>query len=302
MGKAKAALQSMTGFARTEGQFESGQVSWRWTWEARSLNNRGLDLKCRLPGWLENLEAEVRKRISASISRGSVTIGLQLKSGEGEGRLSLSEAALAQVIEAAEKVQQQTKCAPATADGLLGLRGVLNLEEDQHTPETLKAVSAALLQSFDTLLAGLVDARQAEGAKLDTVLEAQISQIEGLAKSARATAETMPAAIRDRLQAQLQELIADGLEPDRLAQEVALLAVKADIREELDRLDAHIDAARQLLAEASVIGRKFDFLIQEFNREANTLCSKAQTIELKQTGLELKTVIDQMREQIQNVE
>ena len=292
----------MTGFARTEGSLDLDGAQWRWTWEIRSLNNRGLDLKCRLPGWLDNLEAEVRKRLMKKVTRGSVIIGLQLRSDQGEGQVSVNQAALAQVMKAVEQISAETECAPPTPDGILALRGVLNIEEDQSAPEIRKAVSAALLESFEDLTVDLVKARAAEGQKLSALVTDQIDEIERLTREAAGSAETLPDTIKTRLEDQLKDLLSETIEPARLAQEAALLAVKADVREELDRLEAHITAARQLLAAPSVIGRKFDFLVQEFNREANTLCSKAQTIELKQIGLDLKTVIDQMREQIQNIE
>lgn len=302
LAKALPLLQSMTGFARHEANHEGEQGSWQWVWEARSLNNRGLDLKCRLPNWLDQMETEIRSQLAGKISRGSVTFSLQLRTERGESQLVLNEAALAQVLRALEIVKEATECTLPNPDGILRQPGVLSVQEEQRTPETREELAQALLESFAHVLGDLVTARRDEGARLATIIEEQLMRIATLAQAARVCAETLPETIKARLISQLEALLGEALDPDRLAQEAALLVVKGDVCEELDRLDAHLAAAHELLAQGSVIGRKFDFLVQEFNREANTLCSKAQTIELKQIGLSLKTVIDQMREQIQNIE
>ncbi|WP_206711368.1 YicC/YloC family endoribonuclease [Aquisalinus flavus] len=294
-------LNSMTGFARVDGSHQQGEQSWRWVWECRSLNNRGLDVKLRLPSMLDFLEADLRTLVPTQINRGSVMLNLQLQSDQPDARPRLDEDALAAVIAAAEKVSNLTDCAPPTADGLLALKGVLVTEEKSLDEDDAAALGAEITTSFQAALEALVAARGEEGARLARVLDGQVSVIDTLTAQATDIAGQNTETIRQRLKDQLRDLQTE-LPEERLAQEIALLAVKADVREELDRLTAHIASARQLMTQGGPIGRKFDFLVQEFNREANTLCSKAQTIELKQVGLDLKTVIDQMREQIQNVE
>ncbi|NHK27410.1 YicC family protein [Parvularcula flava] len=298
----KNSLNSMTGFARVDGAHQQGEQSWRWVWECRSLNNRGLDVKLRLPSMLDFLEADLRALVPTLINRGSVMLNLQLQSDQPEARPRLDEDALAAIIEAAEKVSNLTDCAPPTADGLLALKGVLVTEEKTLGDDDAAALGVEITTSFQAALEALVAARGEEGARLAEVLDGHVGTIETLTAQAADIAGQSTETIRQRLKDQLKDLQADNLPEERLAQEIALLAVKADVREELDRLKSHITSARQLMSQGGPIGRKFDFLVQEFNREANTLCSKAQTIELKQVGLELKTVIDQMREQIQNVE
>ncbi len=292
----------MTGFARAEGEHETERGSYRWIWEIRSLNSKGLDFKCRLPSWLDNLEADVRKLTTAQFSRGSINVGLQIRSDADESRVQLNEEVLSQIIAAAKVVETKLTCAPPTVDGILGLRGVLSLEEIEEAPESRKTLVKVILSNFAEALNTLIVSRQSEGEKIQSVILQQVADIETLVGDARTTAETVPRAIQARLEAQLKDLLKDDFPTERIAQETALLAVKSDVREELDRLDAHISAAKTLLVEGVAIGRRFDFLMQEYNREANTLCSKAQTIELKKIGLDLKAVIDQLREQIQNIE
>jgi uncharacterized protein (TIGR00255 family) len=292
----------MTGFARDECSLTLGRVTYSWVWEGKSLNNKALDLKCRMPSWLDALEAEIRKSLKGKITRGSVVFNLQLRGEAGQEQVHLNEQALDEVLKAIEQVKLRTECALPSADGILGLRHVLTTEEQQQTDEERAELVAALKDSYEKVLAQLITARQDEGKALQCIVTGLVDEIERLTNAAATSAETIPETIRQRVETQLKDLLGQSLPEDRLAQEAAMMAVKADVREEIDRLVAHIAAARDLLTTRGPIGRKFDFLTQEFNREANTLCSKAQTIELKQLGLELKTVIDQLREQIQNVE
>lgn len=301
-GSAAGTLQSMTGFSRAGGEKETGVGTMRWVWEMRSLNNRGLDLKLRMPSWLDFLEADLRALVPSRINRGSVSIALQLTSEGAEPAPRIDEAALQAVLSAVETIRQRTECAPPTADGLLSLRGVLVTEERVLDEAETKALGLDLTTTFQAALEGLANARAEEGARLVQMLSAHMDALDALAVRARSVADKSPEAIRERLEAQLAELTVDGVGEDRIAQEIAMLAVKADVREELDRLEAHIASGRDLIANGGPVGRKLDFLVQEFNREANTLCSKAQTIELKRAGLEMKGVVDQLREQVQNVE
>ncbi len=295
-------LQSMTGFARHEGTCETDDHAWRYAWEVRSVNNRGLDIRCRLPSFLDSLEMDVRKRIPTTIARGSVTASLQLRGNTGEATTQLSEEGLDAVLTAMAQVQQKIDCAAPRPEGILALLGVLVAEDPLADAEALAVLSKDLLESFDSAMESLVAARAGEGKAVIEMISEQINEIENLTNASRAEAETLPEVLHSRMKEQVAALIGDAVAEDRLAQEVALLVVKGDVREELDRLDAHIVAARELLSGAGPIGRKLDFLTQEFNREANTLCSKAQSIDLRQLGLSLKTTIDQMREQLQNLE
>ncbi len=289
----------MTGFARIDGAHER----WRWTWELKSVNGRGLELRCRLPQTFDSLEPDLRKTAKEKLNRGSVNVSLTMHSDTGEARYRVNEAALGDAIAMIEKVSMRLECAPPRAEGILSLRGVIEPTDDTEDENARKALKIALLENFAEAIDALAVGRMSEGAAMCKVLSAQLEDIEKLAQEASALAAAAPQAIKKRIQTQLDELLASGNIPeDRLAQEAALLALKADIREELDRLASHVVAGRALLDGNGPAGRQLDFLTQEFNREANTLCSKVQDMELKRIGLQLKKVIDQMREQVQNIE
>ena len=290
----------MTGFARTEGA--TGNVSWHW--ELRSVNGRGLDLRLRLPTGTELLEPQVREAAARYLTRGSVTINLSTENRGGTQEVRLNEPALSQVLKATERICQLTGAAPPRADGLIAIKGVLEVVERAESPEEASARVNAMLESLEQGLSALVQARAGEGARLKAVLGANLDEIARLVAAVEASPARTPAAIEARLKEQLARLLegANMFDPGRLHQEAVLLATRADVEEELKRLKAHIAAARELLDEPGAVGRKFDFLAQEFNREANTLCSKANDVDITRAGLALKTVIDQMREQVQNIE
>ncbi len=294
--------QSMTGFAATEG---AGQ-GFTWSWDIRSVNGKGLDLRLRLPDWIEGLEPAVRKRLQGAAARGSVSVNLKIGAEGGAGRLGVNAAVLSDVLAAMSSVEAEARVqglslGTASAADLLSLRGVL--EEAQPVPD-MEALRAALLADFDRTCAAFVEARLAEGGALRAILSGQLDRIEALTAEAATRAEARRPEQEARLKAQLARVLenTDGVDAARVAQELAMIAVKADVTEEIDRLGAHVAAARAMLEADGAVGRKLDFLMQEFNREANTLCSKAQSTALTETGLELKTLIDQMREQVQNVE
>ncbi len=291
-------LSSMTGFARAEGAHEG----WRFIWEVRSVNGRGLEWRARLPAGFDALDPEMRKLAKQKLARGTLNIGLTLNKDGQDAGYTINEAMLDNAVAMIEKIRLRIDCAPPQAEGLLALRGVIEQAEDEMSEETRKELSAALLTSFAEALDGLAAARRKEGAAMGAVLAGHFDTIEQLTAAAAANAAAMPAAIRDRISAQLTELLDGAVPEERLAQEASLLAIKADVREELDRLSSHIGAGRALLAKSGPVGRDLDFLTQELNREANTLCSKAQDMELKRIGLDLKRVIDQVREQVQNIE
>ncbi len=293
-------LKSMTGFARRDGT--SGAATWHW--EVRSVNGRGLDVRLRFPPGYEALEPKVREAAGKELTRGSVSVSLSVGRQTAQSEIRLNEVALAQVIKAAERIRELTGGEAPRPEGLLSLKGVLEVADESDTPEAVEAAHAAMLTSFGEALAGLVAARSAEGARLAVVIADQLVEIERLVTAVEVSPARTPEAITKRLQELVGRLLEadNGFDPARLHQEAVLLATRADVEEELRRLRMHIAAARDLLAEPGAVGRKFDFLAQEFNREANTLCSKANDPDITRAGLALKVVIDQMREQVQNLE
>ena len=293
-------LKSMTGFARADGVH--GDTSWHW--EARSVNGRTLDLRLRLPTGFERLEIKARGLAQEKIARGNCTISLWMKRETRRMEIRLNETALRQAKAVAERARDLSGLKHARLDTLLGMRGVVEAIEGEESEEAQAALDHALTASLAVALDALVRARTGEGERLQAVIERQLAAIARLIQSAAGASARQPEAIAIRLGEQIARLT-DGsstLDPERLHQEALLLAAKADIQEELDRLGAHVAAANELIASSQPAGRKFEFLAQEFNREANTICSKAADIEIARTGLELKTVIDQLREQVQNIE
>lgn len=291
-------LSGMTGFGRADGAGEG----WTWSVEARSVNGRNLEVRFRGPNGFDGLERAAKAAGQARFARGQVTIGVQAKRAEaGEAAVTINAAVLARYLTLANELAEDG-ATPPSADGLLALRGVIEAPEEGDDPEARAAVEAAMTRTVEEALDALKASRQNEGAQLRPVLDEFIARIEALVTQAEGEAAAQVEAIRDRFTRRISELAPDapGLE-DRIFLEAAALATKADVREELDRLTAHVASARQLVASAPA-GRKLDFLMQEFMREANTLCSKSATTALTGIGLELKAVIEQLREQVQNVE
>ncbi len=295
---------SMTGFAARRG---SG-AGYAWVWDLRSVNGKGLDLRLRVPDWIDGLEAAVRAELQRAITRGNVSLTLRVTQDDAreEAGFRLNETALAAALAALGRVEAAAMAAGVTLRqptgvDVLTLRGVI----DQAAQETDTApLRAALLADLAGLLADFAAMRATEGAALAGVLSAQLDRIASLTAAAKAETATRATTQAEALREALARVLSatEAVDETRLAQELALLAVKTDVTEELDRLSAHVAAARGHLAEAGSVGRRLDFLMQEFMREANTLCSKAQSLALTRIGLDLKTVIDQMREQVQNVE
>lgn len=291
-------LSGMTGFGRADGAGEG----WTWSVEARSVNGRNLEVRFRGPNGFDGLERAAKAAGQARFARGQVTIGVQAKRTEaGEAAVTINAAVLARYLTLANELAEDG-ATPPSADGLLALRGVIEAPEEADDPEARAAVEAAMTRTVEEALDALKASRQNEGAQLTPVLDEFIARIEALVAQAEDEAAAQVEAIRDRFTRRISELAPDapGLE-DRIFLEAAALATKADVREEQDRLTAHVASARQLVASAPA-GRKLDFLMQEFMREANTLCSKSATTALTGIGLELKAVIEQLREQVQNVE
>lgn len=299
-GHDRMALQSMTGFSRSEG--ESGRF--RWVWELRSVNGKGLDLRFRLPQGLEALEADCRAAAGATFTRGNIQIALNLSTLDERLEAVINEEALAALLALKTRLGDAIDPAPLTLSALLGMRGIIDFREPAEAPEAVEARAAALLASFRDAVEALRIMREREGAALADVLLGHVAKIEDLALKVEADASRQPAEIAKRLQAQVEALLnaTQTLDRDRLHAEAALIATKADLREEIDRLKAHVVAARELITQGGPIGRKLDFLAQEFNRESNTICSKSNAATVTAHGLELKVVIDQFREQVQNLE
>jgi len=295
------AVASMTGFARKEGAL----AGFAWTWELKSVNGRNLDMRCRLPGGYDALEQFARTTAADILKRGNVNVALTLTQQEKTGTFRINETALAQVEKIIAEMHQRFEAAPPRIDGILGLRGILEVDEPAPTSEEQEVRLQALQRSLTEAFKQLQAMRQVEGARLQTLVEGHLAEIERLCGQAGQIAASQPESLRKRLSEQLAELLSSNgasLNEERLTQEVALLATKADVREELDRLAAHVQAVRDLLRQGGAIGRKLDFLCQEFNREANTLCSKAADLALTAIGIDLKATIEQLREQIQNIE
>lgn len=298
MSAKRSAVSSMTGFARVDGHADG----YSWTFEAKSVNGRNLDIRCRQPSGFDTIEALARAEVPKRLARGSVNLNLTVNRSESVSQMRINRELLAQVLEIAREMEG-AGAAPPRLDALLAVRGIIEPVEQDET-EARERVEAALKTDLSRLIDQLAVARLAEGARLVTVLNGHLDEIARLVEAASACASAQPDALREKLRAQVAALLdaAPALPEERLAQEAAILIAKADVREELDRLRAHIQAARDMLAEGGAIGRRFDFLCQEFNREANTLCSKSADVELTRIGLSLKASIEQLREQVQNIE
>ncbi|WP_026060065.1 YicC/YloC family endoribonuclease [Pseudaminobacter salicylatoxidans] len=294
-------LQSMTGFSRASTEHAGASIAW----ELKSVNGKSCEVRLRLPPGYERLEAQVRQMVQRRFSRGNIQASLSVTRAAGAlVQPVVNEAFLRDLAGLAKRLEEQFDVAPASADGLLALRGVLDMPEATETEEARAAFDAAALVVLETALEGLEQARRAEGDALGLLLNGHVDAMETLTLRAEADPSREPAAIRARLAEQVALLmdVATGFDEARLHQEAAFLATRADIREEIDRLKTHIASARALLAGGGVTGRKLDFLAQEFNRESNTLCSKSNAASITAIGLELKAVVDQFREQVQNLE
>jgi len=293
-------LSSMTGFARSSGSWEN----YHWTWEIKSVNGRSLDVRCRVPQGMEAVEQMARKAIKGNIARGSVNINLQLNRDRDGTSFKVNQEMLDVLVAIAIETSMNNHLPQPSLDALMGIKDVIQYVDADEDEPRAKSRDAALAQSFEETMASFKVSRDTEGAAMQVVLTDLLDEIDRLVQQADAIARELPDLIKTRYRDKVAALLDDktGIDPDRIAQEVVLLATKADIKEEIDRLYAHIEAARSHMKADGQIGRKLDFLTQEFNREANTLCSKASDIRLTDVGLSLKTTIDQFREQVQNIE
>ncbi|GLH81570.1 hypothetical protein SSBR45G_64790 [Bradyrhizobium sp. SSBR45G] len=294
------ALSSMTGFARSHGA--SGPYSFEW--ELKSVNAKGLDVRVRLPQGWDEVEAFAKKRATEILSRGTVYANLTVKRTETGSTVRINEDVLAAVLKVASSLAGRIDAVAPSIDGLLSIKGVIEVAEPESDEDEDKAAKDGAIAAFETALTDLVEMRRREGDTLGQILNQRVDEIEKLAAKAEASPGRKPEAIKARLAEQVAALLdtSDRFDPDRLAQEALLIAAKADVREELDRIASHIAQAREMLGKGGPVGRRLDFLAQEFHREVNTCCSKANDIELTNTGLEMKTVVEQFREQVQNLE
>ena len=293
-------VNSMTGFARSQGTLED----FTWHWELRSVNGRGLDVRLRLPPGFEAIEQPARKTLSSTFARGNISANLTARRTVNDVEIQLNEHVLQQVLAAVEKIRALTNAPAPTAEGLINTKGVLDILDKTESTEGQNKKQAELLQGLNQAIADLQAMRGSEGQQLHNIIQKQLEEIQRSATLIKQSAANQPDKVAGRLKQQLEMLLGNEttVQPERLHQEIAILLTKADVSEELDRIDAHIVAAQELLEQSSPVGRKLDFLTQEFNREANTICSKSNDIEITQAGLAMKAAIDQMREQVQNVE
>jgi uncharacterized protein (TIGR00255 family) len=293
-------VASMTGFARQEG----GDGCLRWTWEIKSVNGKSFDLRCRLAAGFEELEPTLRTSASGRFARGNLQVNLNINASDRPVTLRINEALLDQLLELAGSLKDKAGAEAPRLDGLLALRGVVETVEEDEDEDTQKIRKAAMLSDLDQAFDALAGMRETEGARLRALAEKHLERIGNLTAEAATLSAAQPDSLRERLRKQLDELLeaAPALPEERLAQEAAILITKADVREELDRLHSHVEAAQDLLKTGGPVGRRLDFLCQELNREANTLCAKSPDVELTRVGLELKNAIDQLREQVQNIE
>lgn len=294
------ALSSMTGFARSHGT--SGPYAFEW--ELKSVNAKGFDFRMRLPSGWDDIEPLARKSATERLSRGTVYANLTVKRADAAGAVRINEDVLATVVKISADIAARTGASPPSVDGLLGIKGVIEIADPVTDETEEQAARQAVIASFELALKALVDMRKREGTTLGQVLAQRMDEIETLSKAAEAAPGRKPDAIKARLAEQIALLLetSERFDPDRLYQEALLIAAKADIREELDRIASHVMQARELLAKGGAVGRRLDFLAQEFNREVNTCCSKSNDLELTNTGMQMKNVVEQFREQVQNLE
>ena len=294
------ALSSMTGFARGHGV--SGPYA--WAWEIKSVNGKGLDLRLRTPPGWDAIEVPVRARAAEALTRGSVQANLTVERSGAAPTVRINDAVLDAILTTVQKLQGKIEASPPSLDGLLALKGVIEVTDAEEREDERRSAESAVIAGFGQVVGSLAEMRRREGSALETILSARLGELAALTARAERSPGRRPEAIRARLAEQVANLLAQSerFDADRLHQEAIMIATKADVREELDRLTAHVAQARHLIEQGGAVGRRLDFLAQELNREANTLCAKASDVELTNIGLELKAAVEQFREQVQNVE
>lgn len=293
-------LKSMTGFASGGATF--GDYS--WSFEVKSVNAKGLDIRSRVPSFLDGLDIEIKKIVSQSLKRGTVFVNLTIERDGADSDFTINTNLLDSLIKTASAYADRPGIAPASIDGLLNIKGVIDFSSKGLEDDIKKQLIEALMKNLEAVVSQLVDARSSEGLRMNDILSSNMDEMLTLVTAAEKSAAVRIDAVRDRFQSNVERLMQDDslVSKDRLEQEIAMLAVKADITEEIDRLKSHITEAREIMNSDEAVGRRLDFLSQEFNREANTLCSKSNDKDLTRIGLAMKILIDQFREQIQNIE
>jgi uncharacterized protein (TIGR00255 family) len=294
------ALSSMTGFARGHG--ESG--AYAWAWEIKSVNAKGLDLRLRLPPGWDAVEAPVRSKAGEALARGSVYATLTVERHGRTPVVRLNEDVLNAVVDTVKALAGRIDADRPRLDGILAIKGVIEVVDAEEGEDERRTAEAAVISGFGAALTSLIEHRRREGDALSRILSARLDEIASLISRAEAAAARRPDAVKQRIADQVAALLdsSDRFDLDRLHQEAVLIAARADVREELDRLAAHVEQAQMMVTKGGAVGRRLDFLSQEFNRETNTLCAKANDLELTNIGLELKGAVEQFREQVQNLE
>jgi uncharacterized protein (TIGR00255 family) len=294
------ALSSMTGFARGHGE----AAGYAWSWELKSVNAKGLDLRLRVPAGWDSIEAPVRAKATEALARGTIYATLTVERRGAPAQVRVNEEVLAAVLAVVRQLSGRVDAERARLDGLLNIKGVVEVVDAEEREEERRAVETAVVDGFATVLSGLLEMRRREGEALGRVLSARLEEIAALIGRAEEAAARRPEAVKQRIAEQVAALMdaSDRFDPDRLHQEAVLIAAKADVREELDRLTAHVEQAQGMVKKGGAVGRRLDFLSQEFNRESNTLCAKSNDVDLTNIGLALKGVVEQFREQVQNLE
>ena len=290
----------MTGFARIDG----AEDGFNWVWELRSVNSRSLDVRLRLPNGMDHIETGIRNTISERVSRGNISVSLTIQKPPRRQEVLINSEVLKQILDISTKLSEDHNVSPPNVDGLLAIRGVLEVRDEEESEQQRKQLETAVFETLTKAMDELIENRSAEGERLAVGINRHLDDIDALIIEASSIDEAQPGVIVKRMREQINSLANElpALTEERLAQEAAILAVKGDIREELDRLSAHVEGGRELIKAGSPVGRKLDFLCQEFNREANTVCSKSSALNLTRVGLQLKAAIERLREQIQNIE
>lgn len=293
-------LKSMTGFASGS----AAHSGYSWSFEVKSVNAKGLDIRSRVPSFLDGLDIEIKKLVSKSLQRGTIFVNLNIERDGADNDFTINSKLLDSLIETASAYSDRPGIAPASIDGLMNIKGVIDFSSKGIDEDEKKQLLTALIKHLQTVVSDLIEARLGEGLRMQEILSSNMDEMLALVASAEQCAAVRIEAVRDRFQANVERLLQDdaSVSKDRLEQEIAILAVKADITEEIDRLRSHITEAREIMESSDAVGRRLDFLSQEFNREANTLCSKSNDKDLTRIGLAMKVLIDQFREQIQNIE
>lgn len=299
-------ISSMTGFARKNGSYSAGKITYNWVWEIKSVNGKTLDVKTKLPSWIDKISFSLKNKTGEVLNRGTINAALDISTEKEAQEIRINDALMNQLATKAIELYEsnQGKLQKPTATDILNMKGVLEVEDVQLDEEATAQLEEELLKTYAEACEALKEDRLAEGQKMKQVLLAILDKTEQDVAKAEEIAATQPEVLKEKLREQINALLEPGeaVSDERLAQEIVIFVNRIDIREEIDRLKAHIKTARDMLQGGGAVGRRLDFLCQELNREANTMCSKSNDINLTNIGMELKALIEQFREQVQNIE